>query len=237
MTRRQIRDADGAALYRHEAIGAVLQVRRTVAGARLAVLLSRRVAEPFVGRFALPSGPLEPGETLDEAVLRHLAGKADVEGLQHLEQLGTSSDPGRDPAQRTVGTGYLGVVPCSAEPPLPDGTHWLPVDELPELAFDHARVVAEAVERLRAKLSYTNVGFALMPDDFTIAELREVYAAALGYDVAATNLERVLTRRGQLVATGELSPAGARGGRPARRFRFRERRLVVTDPFAVLRPE
>ena len=76
-----------------------------------------------------------------------------------------------------------------------------------------------------------------MPAEFTVAELREVYVAALGHDVKPTNLERVLTRRGQLVPTGEMSAPGTKGGRPARVFRFRDHALVVTDPFAVLRPE
>ena len=237
MTRRQVRDGDGAALYRHEAIGAVLQVRPADSGSRLAVLLARRASDPFAGVFALPSGAVEPREALDQAVLRHLAQKVDVAGLTHLEQLSTQSDPGRDPAQRTIGTSYLGLVPTSATPALPEFAAWAWVDDLPPLAFDHARVVDAAVHRLRAKLSYTNLGFALMAEEFTIAELRETYSVALGYDVAATNLQRVLTRRGQLVATGERVPAGSRGGRPARLFRFLDRHLVVTDPFAVLRPE
>lgn len=232
-----VRDAAGVALYRHEAIGVVLQVRETAAGTRLSVLVARRTSEPFEGTYALPSGPVEPGETLDAAVLRHLSEKLDVEGLAHLEQLGTDSDPDRDPAQRTIGTAYLGLVPTDLEPPLPERAAWLAVDELPGLAFDHAIAVVDATTRLRAKLSYTNIGFALMPEDFTIAELRAVYVAALGHDVAATNLERVLTRRGQLVSTGEMTAPGTRGGRPARKFRFRDRHLVVTDPFAVLRPE
>lgn len=240
MTRPPVRDSVGAALYRHEAIGAVLQVRRRTddgGGPRLCVLLARRGSEPFAGRFALPSGAVEPGETLEDSVLRHLAQKLDVAGLTHLEQLGTSSDPGRDPAQRTIGTNYLGLVPVAADPPLPERAAWVDVAELPELAFDHAQVVADAVTRLRAKLSYTNLGFALMPQEFTIAELRDAYVAALGHDVAATNLQRVLARRGQLISTGALTRPGAHGGRPARRFRFRDHHLVVTDPFAVLRPD
>lgn len=237
MSRHQIRDASGVPLYRHEAVAAVLQVRRVDDTDRLCVLVARRVAEPFDGRYALPSGAVEPGETIDEAALRHLAEKVDVSGVTHLEQLATRSDPGRDPAQRTIATTYLGLVPTSSDPELPARAAWVPVDDLPPLAFDHAGVVAEAVERLRGKLSYTNLGFALMPAEFTIAELREAYIVALGHEVTATNLQRVLTRRGQLEATGELTQAGSRGGRPARRFRFVEHRLRVTDPFAVLRPE
>ncbi len=237
MSNRPPRDSVGVALYRHEAIGAVLQVRPTAAGPRLHVLIARRTKTPFEGMDALPSGAVEPDETLEDSVLRHLAQKVDVAGLTHLEQLGTSSDPDRDPAQRTIGTSYLGLVPTTFDPRLPARAAWVPVDDLPEMAFDHTTVVALAVRRLRAKLSYTNIGFALMPEEFIIADLRGVYVAALGRDVAATNLQRVLTRRGQLVSTGETASSGARGGRPARMFRFRDAHLVVTDPFAVLRPE
>jgi 8-oxo-dGTP diphosphatase len=104
------------------------------------------------------------------------------------------------------------------------------------MAFDHGAIVLAGRERLRAKLSYTNLGFALAPPTFTISELRELYAAALGHEVSATNLQRVLIRRELLEDTGERRPSGTHGGRPAAVFRFRARRLEVTDQFAVLRP-
>ena len=91
-------------------------------------------------------------------------------------------------------------------------------------------------ERLRGKLSYSNAGFALAPPTFTLAELREVYVAALGHEVSATNLRRVLERRDVIVPTGERRPSGRAGGRPAEVFRFRDRTLEITDPFAALRP-
>ena len=90
--------------------------------------------------------------------------------------------------------------------------------------------------RRRAKLSYTNLGFALAPREFTISTLREHYAAALGHPVSATNLQRVLARRSVLVPTGALATPGPAGGRPAALFRFAEPTLRVTDAFAVLRP-
>src|SRR2546429_200013 len=88
----------------------------------------------------------------------------------------------------------------------------------------------------RAKHSYTNIGFALAPPEFTISELRELYAAALGHEVSATNLQRVLLRRGVLEPTGERREPGRTGGRPAALYRFRSRGLEITDQFAVLRP-
>ena len=104
------------------------------------------------------------------------------------------------------------------------------------MAFDHGEIVLAGRERLRAKLSYTNLGFALAPPTFTISELRELYTAALGYEVSATNLQRVLVRRELLEDTGERRASGPTGGRPATVFRFRSRGLAVTDQFAVLKP-
>ena len=90
------------------------------------------------------------------------------------------------------------------------------MDELPSLAFDHEAIVLAGRERLRAKLSYTNVGFALAPAEFTISELRDLYAAALGHDVSATNLQRVLVRRGVLELDGkDEGTRAARGADPA----------------------
>jgi 8-oxo-dGTP diphosphatase len=104
------------------------------------------------------------------------------------------------------------------------------------MAFDHEEIVLAGRERLRGKLSYTNLGFALAPESFTISELRELYVAALGHDVSATNLQRVLVRRELLEETGLRRAAGPSGGRPATVFRFRSRELAITDQFAVLRP-
>jgi ADP-ribose pyrophosphatase YjhB (NUDIX family) len=216
----------------HEALGVVLQVRED----GLQVLLWRRAREPFLGAWALPGGRLSASETLEESIRRHLAAKVDVRELSHLEQLETLSDPGRFPGERLVGTAYLGLVPAGIDPRVPEDTEWHEIDELPEMAFDHLAVVLAGRERLRAKLSYTNIGFALAPASFTIAELRRLYRAALGHDVSATNLQRVLLRRRLLEATGDMRSPGRAGGRPAAVYRFRTRDLEVTDQFAVLRP-
>ena len=106
---------------------------------------------------------------------------------------------------------------------LPEDTAWHAVDELPPLAFDHGEIVLAGRERLRGKLSYTNVGFALAPPTFTLSELRDLYAAALGHDVSATNLKRVLLRRDVLEPTGSRREPGRAGGRPAEVYRFRVR--------------
>jgi ADP-ribose pyrophosphatase YjhB (NUDIX family) len=196
----------------------------------------QRARDPFHGRWALPGGYLEPGQTLESSIRKQLASKVDVREVAHLEQLETRSDPARDPRGWELATAYLGLVPGDVDPAIPDDTKWHRVDRLPQTAFDHGEIVRSGLQRLRAKLSYTNIGFALAPPEFTLSELRSIYVAALGHDVSATNLHRVLVRRGVLEATGSKREPGRTGGRPAALFRFRSRGLEVTDPFAVLRP-
>lgn len=216
----------------HTVAAVVLQVRQR----RLQVLLWQRALDPFAGSWSLPGGELAPGETLEQSIRRHLATKVDVRELSHLEQLDTRSEPARNPLRWELATAYLGLVPSGIDPALPPDTRWHPVDALPSLAFDHGGIVLAGRERLRAKLSYTNLGFALAPETFTISELRLLYRAALGHEVSATNLQRVLGRRHLLVSTGTRREPGPSGGRPAALYRFATPRLEVTDPFAVLRP-
>jgi 8-oxo-dGTP diphosphatase len=165
----------------------------------------------------LPAAVLATGESLEAALARAV----DVGALAHVEQLETRVLEGD-----SIATAYLGLVSSEASV---DG-EWRAVSDV-TLPF-----VGAAQARLRAKLSYTNVGFALAPETFTISELREVYVAALGHDVSATNLQRVLLRRGVLEPTGTRQAPGRTGGRPAAVFRFRSRDLEITDQFAVLRP-
>jgi len=216
----------------HVSLAVVLQVRTGV----LQVLLWRRARAPFKGKWSLPGGYLVPGETLEASIRRHLADKVDVRELAHLEQLETRSDPRRSPREWQLATAYVGLVPSDADPSVPDDTEWHAVDDLPALAFDHEAIVLAGRERLRAKLSYTNLGFALAPAEFTISELRDLYAAALGHDISATNLQRVLLRRAVLESTGRVRAPGPAGGRPGALFRFRTRTLEITDQSAVLRP-
>jgi ADP-ribose pyrophosphatase YjhB (NUDIX family) len=218
--------------FRHAALGVVFQVRT----GRLNVLLWQRAEPPFEDAWALPGGPLLAGERLGTSAGRHLAAKVDISEIAHLEQLETRSDPARDPRERVLATAYLALVTTGAQPRLPSDTAWHPVDGLPACAFDHESIIESARERLRAKLSYTNIGFALAPETFTISQLRDVYAAALGYPVSATNLQRILTRREVIMPTPDVSRPSAGGGRPAILYRFAARTLVVTNPFAAFRP-
>jgi hypothetical protein len=149
-----------------------------------------------------------------------------VASLAHVEQLETRLLGGR------LATAYLGLVRPDAEL---DG-QWHDARLGAELPAESAALVAAAQARLRAKLSYTNIGFALAPETFTLSELRQIYVAALGHDVSATNLQRVLIRRGVLERVDGRREPGRAGGRPAALFRFASQRLEVTDEFAALRP-
>jgi 8-oxo-dGTP diphosphatase len=191
---------------------------------------------PHAGRWSLPGGALAGGEDLGDSMRRQLAEKVDVRELTHLEQLDSRGAPRRTPGRRVIATTYLGLVPAHVDPSIPADTRWHPVQTLPRMAFDHASVVEAARRRLRSKLSYTNLGFALAPAQFTMPELARYYRAALGHDVDATNLQRILVRREQIEATGGTTRPGPHGGRPAAVFRFRTLALEVTDAFAVLHP-
>ena len=218
--------------YRHEVLAVVLQVR----GERLHILLWQRAQEPFANDWALPGGHLAIRERLGASMARHLADKVELTDVAHLEQLETRSDIDRDPRERTIATAYLALVATESDPVLPPDTRWHPINELPSVAFDHASIAMSGRDRLRAKLTYTNVGFALAPESFSIAQLRHIYSACLGHLVSATNLQRVLLRRGVIEATDGVAPPSAVGGRPATLYRFSQRMLVVTDLFAAFRP-
>ncbi|MGH3674390.1 MAG: NUDIX hydrolase [Mycobacterium sp.] len=221
----------------HEVLAVVFQVRQlSTPKPQLSVLLWQRAKEPQRGAWSLPGGRLRHNEDMTSSVRRQLAEKVDLRELTHLEQLAVFSDPHRIPGTRTIASTFLGLVPSPATPELPPDTRWHPVHALPPMAFDHGLMVEHARIRLVAKMSYTNIGFALAPKEFALSTLRDIYGAALGYQVDATNLQRVLARRGVITPTGTTARSGRSGGRPAALYRFTESAYRVTDEFAALRP-
>jgi 8-oxo-dGTP diphosphatase len=221
----------------HEVLAVVFQVRHLATrNPQLSVLLWERAMDPQRGTWSLPGGQLRHDEDMVSSVRRQLAEKVDLRELTHLEQLAVFSDPTRVPDTRTIASTFLGLVPSPATPALPSDTRWHPVSALPPMAFDHKTMITNAHTRLVAKLSYTNIGFALAPREFVLSTLRDVYGAALGYQVDATNLQRVLVRRGVITPTGTTAKSGRSGGRPAALYRFTESQYRVTDEFAAFRP-
>ncbi|WP_086829487.1 NUDIX domain-containing protein [Allokutzneria sp. NRRL B-24872] len=196
----------------------------TITGERLCALLVRRGIEPFLGAWALPGGFVRPGEDLDEAARRELAEETGLAaGTVHIEQLAGYGTPGRDPRQRVVTLAYLALAP---DLPVPRaGTdaaeaRWAPVDELDPaaLAFDHAKILGDGLERARAKLEYSSLATAFCPPEFTVAELRRVYELVWGERLDPRNFHRKVTgAEGLLDATGETTTRD--GGRPARLYR------------------
>lgn len=222
----------------HEVLCAVFQVRESGGSdaPQLSVLLWQRAFDPQAGSWSLPGGGLRADEDLRTSALRQLAEKVDVREVAHLEQLSVFSDPTRMPGPRVIASSYLGMVPSDAQPNLPPDTRWHPISQLPEISFDHSQIVERARSRLAAKLSYTNIAFALAPAEFSMSALSDIYCAALGYPVDSTNLLRILSRRGVITATGTVGRTGPSGGRPPALYRFADKQLRITDEFATLRP-
>jgi 8-oxo-dGTP diphosphatase len=192
----------------------------TIEQGALKVLLVKRGIEPFAGQYAIPGGFVLENESLDQAAMRELreeTGVADV----YLEQLYSFGDPKRDPRGRVITVAYYALI--SAEhSQLRAGSDvaaaaWFAVDAVPDLAFDHPKIVAYAVERLRNKLEYTTVGFQLLPEKFSLSELQEVYQAILGKKLDKRNFRRKLALLKILKPTSEYRRDGRK---PARLYRF-----------------
>jgi 8-oxo-dGTP diphosphatase len=222
-------DAGGQGELREwEPVGLTVDVvLLTIRAGQLSVLLVHRERPPYAGRWALPGGAVAPGESLDDAARRVVAVRAGLGSPSgHLEQLRTWGNPDRDPRGRTISVAYLGLTPDLASPSV-SGTaaRFWPVADLgtpegPELAFDHAAIVAEGVERARAKLEYTPLAAAFVEEPFTLADLRRIYEAVWGTHVHPANFRRkVLSTEGFVVPVGETAPSGPEGGRPADLYR------------------
>jgi 8-oxo-dGTP diphosphatase len=169
----------------------------TIDRSALQVLLVRRGIPPYRGKWALPGGFILDDEDLRDAAARELREETGIVG--HLEQLATYGAPRRDPRGRVVAVAYLALLPGAPTPtPGSDaaGAAWHPVGALPaRLAFDHDRILADGVERARAKLEYSSLATAFCPEPFTIADLRAVYEAVWGAPLDPRNFHRKVTGR------------------------------------------
>jgi 8-oxo-dGTP diphosphatase len=199
----------------------------------------RRSQPPFAGRWALPGHVLADEEELDTAAAAVFSRYTGLHRPRHLEQLATFGDPHRDPRGRVVSVSYLALL---ARPSVTgDDTVWrdavgptAPAAPHPViehgLAFDHDRILAAGVERLRSKLGYSNVAFGLLPDEFTLRDLQDVYEAVLG-----TRLDKRNFRKKVLGLDLVVEAVGVRRGshRPAQLYRFAHRQLVTIEATAI----
>lgn len=195
---------------------------------RLLVLLVMRHEDPFLGQWSLPGTLVQQGESLEDAAYRILAEKIRVRNL-YLEQLYTFGGPDRDPreADDSDGVRYLSVshfalVRYEEAELIADGVSgiaWYPVDQVPELAFDHNQILAYGHRRLRNKLEYSPVAFDVLPETFTLGDLYQLYTTVLGENFSDySNFRARLLKLGFLADTGIKVSRGA--GRPASLYRF-----------------
>ena len=205
----------------------------TLADGELQVLLVRRGGAPYQGAWAIPGGFKLPIETLDEAARRELAEETGVDAAAGrgeaslLAQFGAYGDPGRDPRMNVVTVGYLAVIrEVGAIRAGTDAAHASLVrvaDVLGgtvELAFDHERILRDALDRVRRDLEVTGLATAFVGPEFTLAELRAVYEALWGVRLDGANFRRsVVSEPGWVIPTGRRAPSGSHGGKPAELFR------------------
>ena len=199
----------------------------TMADGVLHVLLVRRGEEPFKGMWATPGGFKRPDETLGEAARRELSEETGVDVPSLLTQYGAYGDPGRDPRMNVVTVAYLAVLrDIGAIVAGTDATDasLVPVSDIVgerlELAFDHIRIVRDAIERVRIELEVSGIATAFVGTTFTMAELRTVYEAIWGVQLDAANFRRsIVSEDGWVIATGRTAPPGPGGGRPAELYR------------------
>jgi len=188
----------------------------------LRVLLIKRGRPPFEGMWAIPGGFVGIDESLEGAALRELEEETGVHDV-YLEQLYTFGDVDRDPRGRVITVAYFALIPVTDISPRAGDdaaeTRWWSIYDLPPLAFDHADILAYALQRLRYKLEYTAVGFELLPETFTLSELQAAYEVILGEELDKRNFRRKILSAEVIEETGVYRTGD---GRPAKLYRFRD---------------
>jgi ADP-ribose pyrophosphatase YjhB (NUDIX family) len=200
----------------------------TVRDGALQVLLVERGVPPYKGQWALPGGFVLERETLEEAARRELQEETGLDDV-YLEQLYTFGDPDRDPRGRTVAVAYYALTPPAPVQASTDAATaaWHPAARPPKLAFDHGKILKLGLERLRAKLGYSTVGFELLPRQFTLTDLQALYEAILERPLDKRNFRKKILSLGLLRSEGQKRTAGAH--RPARLYSFAFGKVKILD--------
>lgn len=202
----------------------------TVVENDLKILLIKRNLAPFKGSWALPGGFVLLHESLEEAALRELKEEGNVDNV-YLEQLFTFGDPRRDPRSRVITVTYLALADSSTWDVRSGGdageASLCSTKKLPTLAFDHRKIVDYGIERLRAKIGYSNIAMGLLPDEFTLTDLQKKHEVILGQPIDKRNFRKKILSTGIVIPTGKKSDGGAH--RPAAFYKFKSKKLIITD--------
>ncbi len=193
----------------------------------VSVLLIQRKYPPFKNSWAIPGGFVLEGESLETAVRRELQEETGIT-VHYLEQLYTFGEPERDPRQRIISIAYFALVKSAQFQQLKASTdaehaQWFNIKSLPELAFDHKRILKTAIERVRAKIRYQPIGFELLDKTFPFADLEHLYVSLLDREIDRRNFSRKVLALGILDETDEYSKSEGKG-RPSKMYRFNKKR-------------
>lgn len=215
--------------YEHPGI-AVDLVIFTVNDGALKVMLIQRAEAPYLDCWSLPGGFLLKGESLEEAAWRVLKEKTGVQEV-YLEQLYTFGAPDRDPRARVITVAYFALIPWSnldqPESKKVADLKWFPAEQNPKLAFDHKEILHSAVQRLRAKVTYSNIVYGLLPAKFTLSELQRIYEIILDDTLDKRNFRKRMLASGLLHETGKKHLHGAH--RPAMLYQFKKMAITFLN--------
>ena len=202
----------------------------TVENGALKTLLIKMGKKPFLDMWAFPGGLVRSDESVLESAKRHLKEKTGIKNV-YLEQLYTFGRINRDPFGRVVSVAYMALIPPKGisvhTTKEYGGIQWFSVKNLPLLAYDHKEMAAYALSRLRAKLEYTNIVHNLLPKEFTLSELQEIYEIILSQKLDKRNFRKKILSLG-LISKLSKKTAGS-AGRPALLYQFKKKAPAIID--------
>lgn len=204
----------------------------TVKDSQLYTLIVPVKSPTFKGYWAFPGGLVNPNERLLSASKRFLTNiPKSLLTSSYTEQLYTFDDPKRDPSGRVISVAYLVLVPsnkaCLLTKKAFEQGRWVDTKKVPNLAYDHNQMLSKALDRLRSKLLYTNIIYALMPKEFTLSDLQKTYENILGKKLDKRNFRKKLYSLSLVKTTGKLIKGKAH--RPAHLYRFQEKKYKVME--------
>lgn len=202
----------------------------TIIEKKLKILLIKRAAWPYKGFWALPGGFVSMKEDLDSAAAREIFQECGVKNL-YLEQLYTFGEPKRDPRTRVITVAYYALAPFTEINKIQKEevreAKYFAVEDLPKMAFDHKKIIKIGFERLKSKIGYSNIAFALLPKSFSLSEVQNIYQVILGRKIDKRNFRKWILSSGLLISTGKKTDGSAH--RPAMLYEFAKHEVVTFD--------